>query len=132
MRLRFFHVLQAAAIVTTRPILIGASLILDALPNESYLAMPCDVVDFVVASNGHANRTAELFPGCASYVSGENPRQYAAIKASFPDDEITEVPGTAALWLNMGMSMWLALAIHAICCELYVGLFFQPVALFVV
>ncbi len=79
-------------------------------------AQPCDKLDFIISN---ATKTLELYPACATFYSGENPGQYAAVMVNMINGG-PEQAG-AALNINFGAAGWLALALHAIGVEIYVS-----------
>jgi hypothetical protein len=59
------------------------------------------------------------FPACAAYADGSNLNQVSAVLADM--DGSSAANAGAALDLNFGMALWLALAIHAVGVEVYVS-----------
>lgn len=66
------------------------------------------------------------FPGCADYANGSDPEQLAIVRAGLGALNSSGVSNAAnagaGLDVAFGMSLWLALAIHAIGVEIYLHL----------
>jgi hypothetical protein len=59
-----------------------------------------------------------LYPQCTAYVDGSNPQQQTVVHVNIqgrPEE------ATAALDICFGTSLWMALVIHAVGIEIYVG-----------
>ena len=82
---------------------------------DYYALRSCATLNFIHKSE---NATMALYPVCASFFDGTNPNQEAIVHANMKGlpSEIG-----AALGMPFGMSLWLALAIHAIGVEIYVS-----------
>ncbi|KAI0132356.1 hypothetical protein BJ170DRAFT_245030 [Xylariales sp. AK1849] len=106
----------AGAIVTMRIIMILAVTIMSS-SGEYHSAQPCDKINFILKS---AEATRSLYPGCSSFLSGENPAQQVLVRASFPSKDPVQI--AAGFNLVFGMAAWLSLALHAIGIELYLHL----------
>ena len=79
------------------------------------LTKGCDVIDSLYSSQ---NATLAQYPACQSFYSGENPEQsvIVPVRMSSRPEEIA-----AALDVSFGMALWLAMIIHAVGVEIYVG-----------
>ncbi|KAF4833502.1 hypothetical protein CGCSCA4_v013355 [Colletotrichum siamense] len=113
----------AGAIITMRPILLLAALIISK-QGGYYVSLPCAVIEHMLRAasvNNTAAATSFLFEGCTPYTSGKNPNQQVPIEANF-FDRSTPAPATASLHASFGMAGWLAGAIHAIGVEVYLRL----------
>jgi hypothetical protein len=60
------------------------------------------------------------YPACAAYANGTDANEVAVVKANLTGD--TGVNSGAGLGVSFGMSLWLAVSIHAIGVEVYVRL----------
>lgn len=76
----------------------------------------CAQIDYVFYH--FANYTVAFYPACAAYYSGENLNQHVVVEANM-DGDPAQVG--AALGVTFGMSFWLALTLHAVGVEIYVG-----------
>jgi hypothetical protein len=106
---------QAGSIITNRFILIIGTTTISSI-NSYYTSWPCAKIAFVMKSDA---RTLAAYPGCASYLDGTNPWQEAVVHADFKGEHATEIG--AALNMNFGMALWVALIIHAVGVEIYVS-----------
>ena len=86
-----------------------------------YQPFPCKVVEYLVAEVGPVNRTAKLFPACASYMSGDNPNQWTVVEANLSGND-SPVPAAASLQLGFALAGSIAFVIHVVLVELYVSL----------
>lgn len=105
---------QAFSVITMRIIQAAASRITS---NQGYTAMrPCAQID----SDGVLSAVAiqQSWPGCAAYFSGANPGQQVLVDANYYGLPI-EV--NVALSITSGISAMLALSLHSIGVEIYVG-----------
>ncbi|WYZ35978.1 hypothetical protein EsH8_X_000625 [Colletotrichum jinshuiense] len=107
----------AGSIITLRLIQIIAAIIIST-DGSYYVARPCGQIAFMIKD---ANRTLELYPGCASYFSGDSPDEQTLVHADFINGKSVVEIG-AAVGMPFGMAIWLAMAIHAIGVELYLRL----------
>ena len=106
---------QAGSIITSRIILISSANIISAI-GSYYIVWPCAKIAFTMRSE---NTTRNMYPACASYFDGTNPEQQAIVHANFGSGHSTELG--AAMNMCFGMSLWVALALHAIGIEFYVS-----------
>lgn len=112
---------QAGSIITLRLIQFTCVVIISRI-GTYYVARPCEQVAGTI---GDTNRTIELYPDCAAYFSGANPDQHTVVHADLLNATSAAEAG-AAVSMPFGMALWLALAIHAIGIELYVGVWHCP------
>ena len=84
-----------------------------------YAARPCEQLEAILGSQ---NRTLTLYPDCEPFFSGVDPNKNVAVKASIWGKEAGYAGSHAASGMTFGAATWLALAIHAIGVEFYVGL----------
>ncbi|KAH8681384.1 hypothetical protein BX600DRAFT_543963 [Xylariales sp. PMI_506] len=106
----------AGSIMTMRIILVIAAVII-SVAGEYYMAQPCDKVAFMLETK---NETLAAYPACASFFSGQNPAQQVLVKANIGGSNSVET--VTAFSIVSGMSLWVALAIHAIGIEIYLHL----------
>lgn len=88
------------------------------ISNHGYVVpMPCKIIHFLMPS---PQALRAVFPTCAAYVSGENRELWTIVPAQFSK---APSPAHAAAGLQMayGMGGWLALVLHALGVEIYVG-----------
>jgi hypothetical protein len=77
--------------------------------------MPCDKIEYMLG-----NETLSTHPECEPFFSGKNPKQHGSVRADLMGAESAAEAG-AMLDMSFGPSVWMALAIHMILCELYVS-----------
>jgi len=112
-------------IITMRPMLITMALAISGPESPYYQPMACKIIDFILhgshegMDNGPHEKMMDLTPGCAAYVTGENPAQFTAVRANWADDNIVET--AAAIQIAFTMSGYLSFLIHAAAAELYVN-----------
>ncbi|KLU85797.1 hypothetical protein MAPG_04817 [Magnaporthiopsis poae ATCC 64411] len=106
----------AGSIVTARLVMFLAAYVVSAIGGY-YMAEPCAKVASLVA--GGRDEMLARYPECAAFYSGVNLDQHALVTASMTLGR-TESVG-AAIDLNFGAAMWLALALHAAGIEIYVS-----------
>jgi hypothetical protein len=82
-----------------------------------YAVWPCAKIEFTLP---HPETLATAYPSCAAYANGSDPQGVSAVKADLGGD--TEVNVGAGLGVSFGMALWLAVVIHAIGVEVYLGL----------
>ncbi|PVI06195.1 hypothetical protein DM02DRAFT_515161 [Periconia macrospinosa] len=99
--------------ITTRLILFIAAQIITSM-NMVYLVRPCAQIEYMLEST---EMLVELYSECASYANGSMPEQQAIVEAGFNDGRPDQIG--AALGGAFGMSIWLAMALHAACAEIY-------------
>lgn len=105
----------AGAIITSRFILIIAT---QLISDKGYYAVwSCAKIEATLQDKADWLAT---YPACASYADGTKLDQVAAVAASFAKGGAAN--SGAALNLNFGMALWLAVAIHAIGVEVYLQL----------
>lgn len=85
--------------------------------SDWYSARPCDQI--FDTFGGSESATMHFYPECAPFFSGQNPKQYAVVKADFDGNSAIEV--AVALGTGFGAAGWLALAIHTFGIEIYVS-----------
>ncbi|KAL7619497.1 hypothetical protein AAE478_010037 [Parahypoxylon ruwenzoriense] len=106
----------AAAIVTMR-VVMTISIVILSFIGGYYMPEPCDKINFMLKSE---NETLALYPGCAPFLTGEAPDQHVVVPVNvFTTDPVQHA---AAINVVFGMSGWVAIALHAFCCELYLHL----------
>lgn len=100
------------AIITNRFIFSAAAAIITAIGGYNAV-WPCDKLAYTL---GH-NETLNKYPTCSTFYNGSNPQQQAIVVADFNggDENVS-----AAIGLNFGMAIWIAIFIHAIGVEVYV------------
>jgi hypothetical protein len=108
------NMLQAGSIITTRLIMIIATVIISAT-GEHYTVWSCAKIGSTLPKS---SMLLSQYPACASYVNGSDPNAVAPVLANL--DGGTAVTAGASLNLSFGMGLWLAVAIHAIGVEVYV------------
>ncbi|KAL8372577.1 hypothetical protein RB595_002086 [Gaeumannomyces hyphopodioides] len=106
----------AGSIVTARLIMFLAAYMVTAVGGY-YMAEPCAKVASLV---GGRDVMLARYPECAAFYSGANPDQHALVTASMTLGRAESVG--AAIDLNFGAAMWLALALHAVGIEIYLHL----------
>lgn len=105
----------AGAIITTRLIMVIATQIIS---DKGYYAVwPCAKIEATLQNKAN---WLDAYLSCASYANGTNLDQVSAVAASFGRGGAPNAG--AALNLNFGMALWLALAIHAVGVESYLQL----------
>ncbi|KDB22708.1 hypothetical protein H109_05374 [Trichophyton interdigitale MR816] len=94
------------AIITNRFIFSAAAAIITAIGGYNAV-WPCDKLAYTL---GH-NETLNKYPTCSTFYNGSNPQQQAIVVADFNggDENVS-----AAIGLNFGMAIWIAIFIHAI------------------
>lgn len=85
-----------------------------------YVAQPCDKIFDIV---GNATKTLAKYPECAAFLNGTAPDKQTAVLASMDEGRV-EI--AASLNMTFGMALWVALALHAICIEIYVSVPAHP------
>lgn len=73
----------------------------------------CAQVDYTLGET----RTRKQYPDCDAFYSGEDPNKVTLIKATMSG----AMSAGATLGLAFGPALWLALILHAIGIEVYVG-----------
>jgi hypothetical protein len=87
-----------------------------------YYAMPCSKITAILTSFGAPEKAvASLYPPCISFLNGTAPNQYAVVHAN-QNGNPEEV--AASLDMAFGMTLWLALLLHAVGIEIYVSCWF--------
>ena len=108
-----------------RPMVVALALAISGPDSPYYQPMACQVIDFILHGSHEAmgtgphERMTDLAPGCAAYVTGENPAQFTAVRANWTDHNIVET--AAALQIAFTMSGYLSFLIHAAAAEIYVS-----------
>lgn len=64
----------------------------------------------------------QIYPVCATWASGENPSQMAAVDAKGSPLASSAAEVIASVSVTFGMAVWLSLVIHAFGVEVYVSL----------
>lgn len=106
----------ASSIITLRLIMfIMASII--GSSNEYNSSRLCAQIDYTLGEN----RTRADYPDCDVFYSGEIPDKQVLVRANMGATGDAMTTGSA-LGLSFGPGLWLALAIHAIGIEIYLGL----------
>lgn len=104
------------SIVTMR-VVINASVVIISLIGSYSQIQTCGLVDYSLASSGGS--AASLYPECASANATADTE--VIVQAS-----VTEPLGmhsvSAAMNLVFGMSVWMAIALHVVGVEIYLGL----------
>ncbi|KAI9091118.1 hypothetical protein DFS34DRAFT_643755 [Phlyctochytrium arcticum] len=104
------------SIITTRLIMIISAMVITQ--NGSYTqARPCRQILDVF--EGDVGKTLSRYPDCTSAFNGADPERMVLVKANFKGG--AEEVGVS-LAVPFGAAIWLALAIHAVGVELYLGL----------
>lgn len=88
-----------------------------------WVTKPCEVIEYMV---GDPDRTLELYPACAAYLSGQegnDTEALAPVEADFNNGTSAAEVGVA-LEQGFTVGLWLAFFIHAVLVEVYVS--FQP------
>lgn len=86
--------------------------------NQGYYAVwSCAKIEATLPS---PHLLLDRYPACAAYANGTSPDQVAAVAATFGQGDATNTG--AALNVNFGMALWLAVAIHAVGVEVYLHL----------
>ncbi|KAI1326616.1 hypothetical protein F5Y16DRAFT_374066 [Xylariaceae sp. FL0255] len=106
----------AGSIITLRLILFSAAAI-NSFPR--YYAMPCDKIHWILG--GNVTGTVARYPECASFFSGENIQQHAAIRAAVTG-ATSAVEAAAAVDSTFGMALFVAFLLHIIGVEIYLTL----------
>ncbi|KAL1615749.1 hypothetical protein SLS56_011704 [Neofusicoccum ribis] len=101
----------AGCIITVRIILIITAVIVGTQKNY-YTARPCYQLDYIFKTR---EATLQHYPECIPFYNGTSPGQMVVVNAKMGS---TAAEASAALGISFGMSMWLALALHAIGVEL--------------
>ena len=106
--------LQFSTIITIRLIMfISATLITSILAYTT--TRPCAQIDFTLGKE----RTLQAYPACSAFYSGTNALQRVLVEPGFKDGNPMQI--AAALGITFGTAGWLALWIHAVLIEVYVG-----------
>lgn len=108
--------LKAGSIITSRFILIIGAMIITNL--DYYTVWPCAKIEATIDSDVDL---VSSYPACASYANGSYPEQVSAVAAKLGGGGDSANAG-AALNMNFGMALWLALMLHAIGIEVYLHL----------
>jgi hypothetical protein len=106
------------SIITER--LIGMCVLpIITMIGDYYYAMPCSkILGILAAFKIPSQALPGFYPECVPFVKGASPNQYAVVHAgSYGRPEQV----AAALDITFGMTLWLALMIHAIGVEIYVS-----------
>jgi hypothetical protein len=84
-----------------------------------FYAMPCSKIVGILKEYGIPSQALPgLYPECVPFIKGTTPNQYAIVHAgTFGRPE----QAAAVLDMTFGMTLWLALMIHAIGVEIYVN-----------
>jgi hypothetical protein len=107
---------QATAIITTRFIMPTGAVVVSGMEGF-YQARPCGQIDDMF--RGNKTMVLGRYPECADWYTGNTDR-HAAVPAKLTGGG-TRATASAALGMNFGSAMWLALALHAIGVEIYVS-----------
>jgi hypothetical protein len=113
-------IFQGGSIITVRIIMIISASITSKI-GSYYQIWPCAKLDWTL---GGQNKTLATYPSCRPFYDGSRPNAVASVRADLNNGG-PEQSG-AALGLNFGMGVWLALFIHAIGVEIYVSSGDQP------
>ena len=84
--------------------------------HERHTIRPCDQINFAIGEK----QTLKAYPECSKFFDGSNPEQQAIVTADFDGSNSMEI--STALAVPFGTAGWLALVLHTIAIELYVGL----------
>jgi hypothetical protein len=105
-------------IITTRIIQLCAVPIVTLIGSYFY-AMPCAKIVGIFGRYGIPSQALpQLYPECVPFIKGTSLNQYGIVHAgTFGQPE----QAAAVLDMTFGMSMWLALMLHAIGVEIYVS-----------
>jgi hypothetical protein len=106
---------QMGSIITVRIIMIISALIISKI-GAYYQIWPCEKLNWTL---GGRNKTLLTYPSCRPFYDGKHPNAVAPVLADLNNGG-PEQSG-AALGLNFGMAVWLALFIHAVGVEIYVS-----------
>ncbi|OIW32357.1 hypothetical protein CONLIGDRAFT_668081 [Coniochaeta ligniaria NRRL 30616] len=106
----------AGFIVTMRPTLIAVAVAISSPNSPYYQAMPCKVIDYIL--HGSHERMTQLAPGCAAYMTGDNPEQWTAIQANWTEDN--RVGEAAAIQIAFIVCGWVCFFIHTVGVEVYI------------
>jgi hypothetical protein len=84
-----------------------------------FYAMPCAKIGGMFAEYGIPSQALPgFYPECVPFIKGTSPNQYAIVHAgTYGRPEQV----AAVLEMTFGMSMWLALMLHAVGVEIYVS-----------
>jgi hypothetical protein len=108
---------QFGSIITERMIL-GSSMAIIPSTSSYYYAMPCSKIVGTMAWSGMPSSVAQSkYPTCEAYLNGTSPHQYAVVQANSSGGPENSA---ALLDISFGMSIWLAILIHAVGIEVYV------------
>ncbi|PKS12544.1 hypothetical protein jhhlp_000752 [Lomentospora prolificans] len=107
----------AGCIITVR-ILAALMAIIISGQYGYYTSLPCAKIDYVF--RGMRNETVASYPVCEAYYTGENPHQWATVKADIMNGNTAE--SGSAIAATFGAASWLAIALHAIGVEIYLRL----------
>jgi hypothetical protein len=106
---------QAGSIITTRIVMILATVIISA--SGGYSAVwPCPKIESALP---HPSMLISDYPTCTAYANGTDPNGLAVVLANLTGE--TGVNAGAALNLSFGMALWLSVVLHAIGIEVYVS-----------
>jgi hypothetical protein len=104
------------SIITQRIIMgIGTAIILSTDKRHRIL-MECAKLDYII---GNSSSTLQAHPDCAAYYNNTNPDKVTLVQTDINgiDERIA-----ATLDLTFGMTLWLALFLHAVGVEIYLHL----------
>jgi hypothetical protein len=108
------NILQAGAIITTRIIMILATVIISK-SGDYFQVWPCAKIESTLPD---VSAFLSNYPECAAYVNGTNPNLHAIVVANL--DGETGANAGAALSMSFGMALWVSTVMHAIGVEIYV------------
>lgn len=106
---------QAGSIITTRIVMILATVIISASGGYS-VVWPCAKIESALS---HSSMLISDYPACIAYANGTDPNGLAVVLANL--DGETGVNAGAALNMSFGMALWLSVVLHAIGIEVYVS-----------
>jgi hypothetical protein len=105
---------QFSTIITIRLIMYASAAIISGFTSLS-TTYPCAQINFTLGKDG----TLSYYPDCIAYYSGTHLGQRVVVTPNFNSENPIEI--AAALGVSFGTAGWLALWIHAILVEVYVG-----------
>jgi hypothetical protein len=106
---------QFSTIVTIRLIMFASAAIISGFTSLS-TTYPCAQINFTLGEEG----TLKYYPECIVYYNGTDLEQRVVVTPNFDSQNPIEI--AAALGVSFGTAGWLALWIHAILVEVYVGI----------
>ncbi|KAI4091723.1 MAG: hypothetical protein L6R37_007690 [Teloschistes peruensis] len=104
-------------IITLRLIMIISALIISKSSNY-YTTMRCGAIREIYDSNGTPQKVQSLYPQCSQ--PGSTDETLVIVQATFANLQVEQI--AASLRISFGMAMWMALFIHAVGVEIYLGL----------